>query len=137
MKFVNELYPKAEQLAPLLDDGSAAPICMLNLLRFRDKAEYPDGRATNLSGREAYMLYANPMRRIVEGNGGKFLFSGNIGAVVVGEVEDPWDVIGVVQYPSRADFHRIATSPEVQEIGVHRTAGLAGQLLLLTEALDL
>ncbi len=41
---------------------------------------------------------------------------------------------GIAEYPSRAAFHRIATSPEVQAIGVHREAGLAGQLLILTVA---
>ena len=36
----------------------------------------------------------------------------------------------IVEYPSRAEFFRIATSPEVQAIGIHREAGLAGQLLI-------
>lgn len=133
MKYVNHLYPTSDQLTPLAAGDASEPICMLNLLRFKDKAEYPDGRATTLTGREAYMLYAASMQKIVEGAGGKFIYSGLIGPVVIGEVEDKWDIVGVVQYPSRAEFHRIATSPEVQEIGVHRTAGLAGQLLLLTE----
>jgi hypothetical protein len=35
-----------------------------------------------------------------------------------------------MEYPSRAAFVEIATSPEVQEIGRHRKAGLAGQLLI-------
>jgi hypothetical protein len=51
---------------------------------------------------------------------------------VIGEVEQLWDAVGVAEYPSRAVFHRIATSAAVQAIGVHREAGLAGQLLILT-----
>jgi hypothetical protein len=39
-------------------------------------------------------------------------------------------MVGLVEYPSRAEFFRIATSAEVQAIGVHREAGLAGQLLI-------
>jgi hypothetical protein len=35
-----------------------------------------------------------------------------------------------VEYPSSAAFARIASSPEVTEIGVHRAAGLEGQLLI-------
>jgi len=45
--------------------------------------------------------------------------------------------VGIAEYPSRAEFHRIATSPEVEAIGVHREAGLAGQLLILTTDLPL
>ena len=130
MNVVNQLYPQYEQLAPLAENGSPDPICMVNLLKFRDKAEYPDGRASSLSGREAYMLYADPMQRIVEGAGGRFLFGGDVQALIVGEADEVWDLVGIVEYPSRAAFHKIATSPEVQEIGVHRTAGLDGQWLI-------
>jgi hypothetical protein len=56
---------------------------------------------------------------------------------VIGEVEDLWDAVGIVEYPSRTTFRRIATSPAVQAIGVHREAGLAGQLLILTISQDL
>ena len=39
-----------------------------------------------------------------------------------------------MEYPSRAAFQRIVTLPEVAEIGVHREAGLEGQLLIMTES---
>ena len=131
MQVTNQLYPTFEQLAPLSQSGVDEPIVMLNLLRFREQAAYADGRADRVSGREAYLRYAREMKKIVEGNGGRFLFGGRALAVIVGQVEDPWDEVGIVEYPSRADFHRIATSREVQAIGVHREAGLEGQLLIL------
>jgi len=105
---------------------------MVNLLKFRDRAVYSDGRSDDLSGREAYTRYAEKMRGIVEGAGGRFLFGGEVKGLIIGEVEELWDAVGIAEYPSRAAFHQIATSPEVQEIGVHREAGLAGQLLILT-----
>lgn len=132
MKVANHVYPTFEQLMPLAQDPTPGPIAMVNLLKFRDKAEYRDGRPEDISGREAYMRYAAQMGPIVEAAGGRFLFSGNVEGLVVGEVEELWDAVGIVEYPSRADFHRIATSPEVQAIGVDREAGLAGQLLILT-----
>jgi uncharacterized protein (DUF1330 family) len=70
------------------------------------------------------------MRAIVERAGGRFLFAGDIRSVVVGDVSDVWDVVALVEYPSPEAFARIATSPEVAEIGVHRAAGLEGQLLI-------
>ena len=131
MKVVNQVYPSFDQLMPLAQDPTG-PIAMVNLLRFRDKAQYADGRPADLSGREAFLRYIAKMGPIVEAAGGRFLFSGDVKQLVIGEVEDLWDAVGIAEYPSRAEFHRIATSPEVQAIGVHREAGLAGQLLILT-----
>ena len=132
MKVVNQVYPRFDQLTPLAQDPTPGPIAMVNLLRFRAKAQYRDGRPDDISGRDAYMRYVAEMGPIVEAAGGRFLFSGDVQALVIGEVEDLWDAVGIAEYPSRAAFHRIATSPEVQVIGVHREAGLAGQLLIMT-----
>jgi len=135
MNVVNQVYPNFEQLAPLAQDPTPGPIAMVNLLKFRDKAAYQDGRKDDISGREAYMRYVAEMRHIVEGAGGRFLFSGEVRALVIGQVDDLWDAVGIAEYPSRNAFHKIATSPEVQAIGVHREAGLAGQLLIMTVGL--
>ena len=51
---------------------------------------------------------------------------------MIGEVDELWDIVGLMEYPSREEFMRIVTLPEVQEISVHREAGLAGQLLIQT-----
>lgn len=130
MKFDNAIYPTSEQIAELRSDSSPGPIAMLNLLKFRARAQYTDSRKTDLTGAEAYNLYAQQMRAIVERAGGRFLFAGDIRSVVVGDVSDVWDVVALVEYPSPEAFARIATSPEVAEIGVHRAAGLEGQLLI-------
>ena len=107
---------------------------MLNLLKFRMKALYKDGRADDVSGLEAYQRYATAMTKIVEREGGRMLFAGKIAGVVIGEVGDLWDVAAIMEYPSRAAFQRIATLPEVRAIAVHREAGLEGQLLIMTES---
>ena len=132
MKVVNQVYPTFDQLMPVAQDPTFGPIAMVNLLKFRDTAQYQDGRADAISGREAYMRYIAQMGPIVEAAGGRFLFSGDVKQLVIGEVEELWDAVGIAEYPSRLEFHRIATSPEVQAIGIHREAGLAGQLLILT-----
>jgi len=132
MNVANHVYPSFEQITPLAQDPTPGPIAMVNLLKFHSRARYPDGRDADISGREAYMRYIAEMGPIVAAAGGRFLFSGEVGQLVIGEVEELWDAVGIAEYPSRAEFHRIATCPEVQEIGVHREAGLAGQLLILT-----
>ena len=130
MEFMNALYPTSERMRMLVGESNPAAIVMLNLLKFREKAEYADGRANTLNGRQAYGLYAEAMRGIVERVGGKFLFYGDIAGLVIGEIDDLWDSAALVQYPSSADFARIAMLPEVQTIGIHRAAGLKGQLLI-------
>jgi hypothetical protein len=57
MKVENAVYPSAEGIRALGQDLSTK-IAMLNLLKFREKAIYKDGRSENISGREAYMRYA-------------------------------------------------------------------------------
>lgn len=132
MKVVNHVYPSAKQILPLAEDPRSERIAMVNLLKFRDRAEYKDGRPDDISGREAYMRYIAEMGPIVEAAGGRLLFSGDVHELVIGEVDELWDAVGIAEYSSRAAFVRIATSPEVTAIGVHREAGLAGQLLILT-----
>jgi uncharacterized protein (DUF1330 family) len=126
----NAAYPTASRVEALMADDSGGPVVMVNLLRFRAEAVYPDGRPSDLTGRQAYNLYAAPMQNIIEQGGGKVLFGGDIASLVIGDVEDLWDTCVLVEYPSAAAFAAIVTSPEVAEIGVHRAAGLEGQLLI-------
>ncbi|HEY4345701.1 MAG TPA: DUF1330 domain-containing protein [Parvibaculum sp.] len=130
MNYEIAVYPTREKLMELAGSQDKTPIIMLNLLKFRKIAEYKDGRADKISGREAYMRYGEKMQKLVEAKGGRFHISASLESVVIGEVEDLWDVVAMMEYPSAADFVAIATSPEVMEIGVHREAGLAGQLLI-------
>jgi uncharacterized protein (DUF1330 family) len=126
----NAVYPTASRVEALMAEDSGDPVVMLNLLKFRATAVYPDGRPTDLTGRQAYDLYATAMQKVIEKNGGRLLFGGNVASLVIGEVGDLWDTCVLVEYPSAAAFAAIVTSPEVTEIGVHRAAGLQGQLLI-------
>jgi uncharacterized protein (DUF1330 family) len=130
MNVANAVYPTGSQLGALSALPSEAPIVMLNLLKFRDKAEYPDGRPSKLSGREAYLLYGEKMSAYVAAHGGRVLHTARVETLVIGEAADLWDMTALVEYPSAKAFVAIATAPEVQAFGVHRTAGLAGQLLI-------
>lgn len=130
MNVENAVYPKGAQLAALMAAPHDGPIVMLNLLKFRAKAEYKDGRETTLSGRDAYMLYGEQMAPFVEARGGRMRFTGVIAGLAIGEVGELWDIAAMMEYPSAKAFVEIATSPEVAGFGVHREAGLAGQLLI-------
>jgi uncharacterized protein (DUF1330 family) len=53
--------------------------------------------------------------------------------LLLGEVEELWDMAALAEYPSLAAFRAMATSPEYQAIEHHRRAGLAGQLNIRTK----
>ena len=130
MNVENALYPSSDRIADLVVESSDQPIVMLNLLKFRERAAYTDGRASELTGRDAYMLYGEKMSDLVEREGGRMVFAGEVMSLVIGTVEGMWDAVALVEYPSSSAFARIVTSPAVAEIAVHRAAGLAGQLLI-------
>ena len=130
MKVENAVYPTREQLTALISRNTSKPIVMLNLLKFKEKAVYKDGRATDLTGREAYQKYADLMVPFVHSHGGRIVFTGAANGLVIGEVGEMWDMVALMEYPSAEAFAKIAMSPEVAGFGVHREAGLAGQLLV-------
>ena len=134
MKVENSVYPNDEQMAGFQETGPEGPIDMVNLLRFKDKAEYPDGRDTELTGREAYMIYAAGVSELLPKFGGGVMFTAEVERLMLGEVEDLWDVVAIARYPSRQAMMDMLMSGEMQEIGVHRAAGLAGQLNIETSS---
>ncbi len=56
------------------------------------------------------------------------MFGASVERLMLREVEDLWDKVAIAMYPSRAAMMEMMQSKEMQEIGVHRAAGLAGQL---------
>ena len=123
----NALRPNPIQLAEFAL-GDDDPILMVNLLKFKDKAEYEDGRATNLTGREAYEIYATETREHLANVGAELILGGEVNGLLLGEVEELWDAFGVARYPSRKAMIAMARNPAYIESEKHRAAGLAGQL---------
>jgi uncharacterized protein (DUF1330 family) len=123
------IYPSAEQFRTLLAGPKDQPVVMLNLLRFKDRADAPDA---GLDGAAAYMRYSDAMRPIVEAHGGRILWTGRVDSMVIADVDPGYHAVALVEYPSRQKFLEIATSAEVAAIGVHRTAGLESQWLIAT-----
>ena len=48
MKVENKVMPNEKQMEEFLEEGNDEPIFMVNLLKFKEKAEYPDKRETDL-----------------------------------------------------------------------------------------
>ena len=123
------LYPTQDQIQTLMRGPADQPVVMVNLLTFKPAAEAPD---EGVSGEEAYRRYAEKMRAFVESQGGRFIWIGRVDSQVIGTGGEGFHMIGLVEYPSRQAFLAIATDPHVQDIGVHRAAGLESQWLIAT-----
>ena len=132
MKVKNKVTPNEEQINGFLENPEIGPISMVNLLKFKDKAVYEDGRDTSLTGEEAYRLYAAEVINLVQKYGGEFLFAGKVNRLMLGEVEEMWDSIAIAKYPNRKAMFEMTMDPEYQKIHVHRDAGLEGQLNIET-----
>jgi uncharacterized protein (DUF1330 family) len=122
--------PRPEQYEQLVARRPDGPLYMLNLLKFRDRAVYADGRQTDLSGEQAYMIYGARVREIIEGFGGGLEFGGRANVLVIGDGELPWDWVALVRYPSFQHFIDMTQSEAYQAIHVHRDAGLEHQILV-------
>ncbi len=128
MEVINRIAPSEEQIAGFTAPGHDGPIYMLNLLKFKEKAEYEDGRETNMTGTEAYAIYGAEVVGHLSKVGGAPMFSARIERLMLGEVEELWDSVAIAMYPSRQAMLEMISSPEYQASAVHRAAGLAGQL---------
>ncbi len=124
------ILPRDEQVAALLENDHGGPINMLNLLKFKEFAEYPDDSDAELSGQEAYMRYGIKVVELIAGLGGEIVFSGNADTLVIGDGDLQWDMVTIVKYPSVAAFMEMTDSEEYKAVHVHRDAGLAHQLLV-------
>ena len=133
MKVENKVMPNEKQMEEFLEEGNDEPIFMVNLLKFKEKAEYPDKRETDLSGREAYAIYGVEVVKHLEKVGGKPIFGSDVTRLMLGEVEELWDQVAIAMYPSRKAMLQMISDPDYIESAQHRVAGLAGQLNIETK----
>ena len=106
----------AERLNPiefqeLVERGDEGPVVMLNLLDLK-----PGG------GRERYAAYADAVAPLLERAGGRVLFAGEGNAALIGPSK--WDLVALVEYPTRRAFVEMISSPEYQAIAHLRTEAL-------------
>jgi uncharacterized protein (DUF1330 family) len=123
-----------DQLRAMIAVEDDAPFYMVNFIKFREFAAYPDGRDATLSGREANDRY-NALPIILE-IGGRPVFVGGVERQLLGD-DTLWDQVAVVEYPSREAFVSMLERPDFQETSVHKDAGVERSIVLVTEPRDL
>jgi uncharacterized protein (DUF1330 family) len=91
--------------------ADGAPLVMLNLLAFE-----PEG------GRERYEEYGDAVAPLLEKAGGRIVFFGEPAQALLGD--DSWDLVVLVEYPTRQAFLDMIGSAEYQAVGHLRTEAL-------------
>lgn len=104
------------------------PIHMLNLVRLREKAEYPDG--TDATGAEAYAAYGRESGPIFRRVGGRIAWSGEFRLMLIGPEDERWDLCFIAEYPSGAAFVEMVKDPEYQKAVRHRQAAVLDSRLI-------
>ncbi|MBW4933026.1 DUF1330 domain-containing protein [Marinobacter sp. F4206] len=122
--------PTPEQLQKVLSDTPKdQPVVMLNLLRFRDRANYTD-ESTDRSGREAYKLYMQEAAACVKAVGAEVIWSGHSVGSLIAPPDESWDQVLLVRYPSIDAFMAMIESSDYKGVVKHRTAAVRDSRLV-------
>jgi uncharacterized protein (DUF1330 family) len=103
------------------------PIWMLNLVQFRELADYPIGHPEadkGLTGAQAYKLYGSTSDPIFSHVGGYLVWRGDIHLMLTGPEIEAWDTIFIAHYPSAGAFLAMVTDPDYKLAVVHRQAAV-------------
>ena len=121
---MNTIEINQDQFRELLKNPNDKPFVMLNLLKFKK-----DG------GRKSYARYIKEASRFVEGVGGKLLLFSRPKELLTGT--ETWDLLLLVQYPSRKAFIETANNAEYLKIHSFRKEALENAVLYATDEIAL
>jgi hypothetical protein len=128
------LEPSDESARRFFERDIKGPLTMLNLLRFRDVADYSRfpqlAPPEPISGREAYDRYVRHTIPFLNASGGTLEFFGTGGHNFVGPAEERWDLVMLVRQASVNSFLAFASNEEYLAGIGHRTAALEDSRML-------
>ena len=113
------------------DDG---PVWMVNLMKYREVADYADGRESAISGRDADDAYS-PLDSLAA-VGAAPVFFGDVDQQLLGDATT-WDRIGVVKYPTRKAFIDMQSLPSFQKSHHHKDAGMESTIVIGTQPMEM
>ena len=133
------VVPDRETFPAAIDElPKGVPVVMLNLLRFKDEAQYPEKYPhPPCSGAEAYQRYSDALERYVADVGGEVLSHGKALSPLIAPDGEDWDVMLLVRYPSAEAFKAMMAAPGYHEATAHRTAALVDSRLIACETTEL
>ncbi len=132
INMMGTIDPRQNQIQEAIAEiPKGVPVIMLNMLRYRETAKYPDGN-TNISGKAAYAKYSEKALAHLTKVGAELVWYGEALASIIGPPDEHWDQIFLVRYPSIEKFIEMIESVSYQEIVIHRSAALKDSRLVAT-----
>lgn len=122
-----------DRFVALRDSKRHGSIHLLNLIRLRDRADYPDGREA--TGVEAYRSYGTISEPVLARLGAKIVWEGGFEQMVIGPSEESWDLCFVAEYPSIEVFTEMMRDPLYREAAMHRKAAALDSRLIRLQPL--
>lgn len=115
------------------------PIVMLNLLRFKDQAQYPSSSDLQpCSGKEAYTThYRNAFQKVTAGLGHSatvvFIGQAHASLLAASDADDKWDLFALVEYSNFGVLKEILESKAyLEEAKPHHNAAVEDWKFMLT-----
>ncbi len=132
MKTIDPIPGKIKELLQTVDEN--APIVMVNLLKFKEQAQYDEGSAHSAcSGEQAYQRYTDVAFDKIKQAGGSVSFVSTPIGTLIGPEDENWDKVILVKYPSFRAFLTMIMADEYQAASVHRTASMDNARLIISE----
>lgn len=131
--------PDRQAWALFKDLPREEPVHMLNLVRLKEKAAYPEGHpdhGRDVSGLEAYRAYGRTTAHIFKRLGGSQVWVGKPQVTLTGPQDEAWDIAFIAAYPNAAAFIAMVRDPEYQQLVAHRTAAVADSRLIRMSPLE-
>lgn len=120
--------PTKERFQQFRELPRSGPIHMLNLVRFRAEAAYPDGRKA--TGAEAYAAYGRDSGPLFARLGGRIVWRGEFQFMLIGPTDERWDEVFIAEYPSADAFIEMLRDPVYREAVKHRQAAVEDSRLV-------
>lgn len=120
---MSTLKSNPDQFKALKHNSNQAPFVMLNLLKF--KADGGEGH---------YARYMQEADRFVKGVGGRIVYLGAPREMLNGD--QSWDILMLVEYPSRQAFLNMANDPDYLKIHQFREQALERAVLYATDPIS-
>lgn len=120
--------PTKQSFAAFRAIGRAGPIHMLNLVRLRDQAAYPDGRRA--TGVEAYDAYSRESGPVFARLGGRIVWRGSFEHMLIGPETEVWHHCFIAEYPNTDAFAAMIRDPAYREAVKHRQAAVEDSRLI-------
>lgn len=130
---MSHVDPTRDQFDAFKDLPRDTPIEMLNLVAFRDMANYPGDHELardGLTGAQAYALYGKHSAPVLTKVGGSILWRGGFQSMLIGPSDEAWNAVFIARYPDANAFLAMVTDPDYQRAVVHRQAAVKTSRLI-------